>query len=66
MLKDVFGFAEHHEKATYGLSCKLTLTKNKVTTVLDNTAGIADTRIGTDHIHWYAPHFTLYIQQQGV
>ena len=28
MLKDIFGFAEHHEKVTYGLGYKLTLTRN--------------------------------------
>ena len=28
MLKDVFGFSEHQEKATYGLGYKLTLTRN--------------------------------------
>ena len=28
-LKDVFGFAKHQEKATYGLGYKLTLAKNK-------------------------------------
>ena len=30
MLKDVFGFAEHQEKATYGLGYKLTLTRKKM------------------------------------
>ena len=29
MLKDVFGFVEHQEKATYVLGYKLPLTKNK-------------------------------------
>ena len=29
MLKDVFGFAEYQEKATYGLGYKPTLTINK-------------------------------------
>ena len=28
MLKDIFGFAENQEKGTYGLSYKLTLTRN--------------------------------------
>ena len=27
-LKDIFGFAEHQGKATYGLGYKLTLTRN--------------------------------------
>ena len=35
MLKDIFEFAEHQEKATYGLGYKLTLTRNKDDTVLD-------------------------------
>ena len=30
MLKDVFGFAEHQEKVTYGLSYKLTLKRKKM------------------------------------
>ena len=45
MLKDVFGFAEHQEKATYGLGYKLTLTSNKDDAVLDRTAAIADARV---------------------
>ena len=34
MLKDIFGFAEHREKATYGLGYKLTLTRNTDNAVL--------------------------------
>ena len=41
MLKDVFGFAEHQEKATFGLGYKLTLTRNKDEAVIDKVAGIA-------------------------
>ena len=65
MLKDVFGFAEHQEKATYGLGCKLTLTRNKDGAVIDKAGGIADARIRIDHIHWYVPHYTPSIQQQS-
>ena len=53
MLKDIFGFAKHQEKATYGLGYKLTLTRNKDEAVKDKVAGIADARIKIDHIHWY-------------
>ena len=56
MLKDSFGFAEHHEKDIYGLFCKLTLAGNKNDAVIDKAAGIADARIKIDHIHWYVPH----------
>ena len=65
MLKDVFGFAEHQEKATYGLGYKLTLTRNKDDAVIDKANGIADARIKIDHIHWYVPHYTPSIQQQS-
>ena len=65
MLKDIFGFAEHQEKATYGLGYKLTLTRNKDDAVIDKAGGIADARIRIDHIHWYVPHYTLFIQQQS-
>ena len=51
MLKDIFGFAEHQEKATYGLGYKLTLTKNKDVAVIDKANAIADARIKIDHIH---------------
>ena len=65
MLKDVFGFEEHQEKATYGLGYKLTLTRNKDDAVIDKAGGIADARIRIDHIHWYVPHYTPSIQQQS-
>ena len=66
VLNDVFGFAEPPEKATYGLGYKLTLTRNKDDVVLDKAAVIADARYKIDHIHWYVPHYTPSIQQQGI
>ena len=66
ILKDVFGFAEHQEKATYGLGYKLTLTRNKDEAVIDKVAGIADARIKIDHIHRYTPHYKLSMSQQAV
>ena len=65
MLEDVFGFAEHQEKATYCLGYKLTLTRNKDDAVIDKAGCIADARIRIDHIHWYLPHYTPSIQQQS-
>ena len=65
MLKDIFGYAEHQEKATYGLGYKLTLTRNKDDAVIDKANGIADARIKNDHIHWYVSHYTTSIQQQS-
>ena len=57
-LKDVIGFAECQEKATYGLGYKLTLTRNKDDAVIDKAGGIADARIKIDHFHWYVPRYT--------
>ena len=65
MPKDVFGFAEHQEKATYGLGYQLTVRRNKDDAVTDKAGGIADARIRIDHIHWYVPHYTPSIQQQS-
>ena len=42
MHKDVFGFAEHQEKATYGLRSKITLTRKKDEAVLNKPEGFAD------------------------
>ena len=58
LLKDVFGFAEHQEKATYGLGYKLTPTRNKDEAVIDQAGGTADSRIKIDHIHWYVAQYT--------
>ena len=66
MLKDAFGFGEHQEKAILSLLYKLTLTTNKDDAVIDKVAGIADARIKIDRIHWYVPHYTPSIQQQGI
>ena len=66
MLKDVFGFAEGQEKATYGIGYILTLTRNKDDAIIDKAVGIADSRIKIDHIHWYVPLYTPSIRQQDI
>ena len=66
MLKDVFGFAEHQQKATYGFGYKITLTRNEDEAVIDKAAGIADARIKIEHVIWYVPHYTPSIQQQSL
>ena len=66
MLRNVFGFAEHQEKATYGLGYKLTLTRNKDEGVIDKVAGIPNARIKINHIHWYVPYYTPSMSQQAI
>ena len=65
-LKDVFGFAEHQEKATYGLGYKLTLTRNTDNAVL-NKADATNLGKGKNiAIEWYVPHYTASMSQQAV
>ena len=50
MLKDVFGFAEHPDKATYDFGYKLTITRNKDAVAFEIAVGIADVRLKIDTI----------------
>ena len=65
-LKDVFGFAEHQEKGTYGLGYKLTLTRNTDSAVLNKGNAINNAKIKINAIEWYAPHYTPSMQQQSI
>ena len=56
-LKDIFGFAQHQEKATYGLvGYKLTITKNSDNAVLNKTNATAIGIIKINSTEWYVPH----------
>ena len=57
-LKDVFGFAEHQEKATYGIGYKLNLTRNNDNAVLNKDNATALGKIKISGIEWYVPHYT--------
>ena len=65
-LKDVFGFAEYQEKATYGLGYKLTLTSNNDNVVLNKGNEINNGKIKINAIEWYVPHYTPSVQQQSI
>ena len=65
-LKDVFGFAEYQEKATYGLGYKLTLTRNSDNSVLNKGNAIKNAKIKINAIEWYVPHYTPSMQQQSI
>ena len=70
-LKDVFGFAEHHDSFTYGLRYKLTLRRNIDNQVLSHPAQANDAanvalaeRVILDDISWYLPHYSPSISNQ--
>ena len=65
-LKDVFGFAEYQEKATYGLGYKLTMTRNSDNAVLKKGNAIINAKIKINAIEWYVPHYTPSMQQQSI
>ena len=65
-LKDVFGFVEYQEKATYGLGYKLTMTRNSDNAVLNKGNAINNARIKINAIEWYVPHYTPAMQQQAI
>ena len=65
-LKDVFGFAEYQEKGTYGLSYKLTLTRNTDNAVLNKANGINNGKIKINAIEWCVPHYNPSMQQQSI
>ena len=65
-LKDVFGFAEHQQKATYGLGYKLTLTRNSDNAVLINADATNLGKVKINAIECYVPHYTASMSQQAV
>ena len=65
-LKDVFGFAEYQEKATYGLGYKLTLTRDSDDSVLNKGNAINNAKFKIIAIEWYVPHYTPSMQQQSI
>ena len=65
-LKDVFGFAEYQEKATYGLGYKLTLTRNTDNVVLNKANAINLGKVKINALEWYVPHYSPSIQQQAI
>ena len=62
--KDVFGFAEYQEKATYGLGFNLWLTRNTDNAVLNRGNAINNGKVKINAIEWYVPHYTPSMQQQ--
>ena len=65
-LKDIFGFAQHQLKGTYGLRYILTLRENNDSAVLKKDNAINNAKIEIITIHWYVPHYTLSTDQQGI
>ena len=62
-LKDIFGYAEHQEKGTYGLGYKMTLTGNTDKTVLNKNNVVVNGRVKIISLDWYVPHFRPNLEE---
>ena len=62
-MKDIFGFAEHQEKGTYGLGYKLTMTRNTDNAVLNKTAATINGKVKINSPDWYVPHYSPYLEE---
>ena len=62
-LKDVFGFAEYQEVGTFGLSYRLTLTRNNDNAVLNKINATNTAKIKINGIEWYVPHYIPSIDE---
>ena len=62
-LKDIFGFAEHQEKGTYGLGYKLTLTRNTDNSVLNKDNAVLNGRIKINSLDWHVPHYKTNLEE---
>ena len=65
-LKDIFGFAEHQLKGTYGLGYILTLAGNTDKAVLNKNNAINNAKTKFKNIHRYVPQNTPSIAQQSL
>ena len=66
MLKDIFGFSEQQQKATFGLGYKLPLTRKTDNSVLDKDNATNIGKVKIINIEWYVPQCTPSIPQQSI
>ena len=62
-LKDVFGFAEFQEVGTFGLSYRLTLTRNTDNAVLNKNDATNNAKIKINGIELYVPHYIPSLEE---
>ena len=62
-LKDILGYAENQEKATYGLGYRLILTRNTDNAVLNKDNAVANGRVKISSFDWYVPHYSVNLEE---
>ena len=66
IFKDIIGFAEYQEKATFGLGYRLILTRASDNAVLNKTDATNLGKVKINAIEWYVPHYTVSMSQRAV
>ena len=66
MLRDIFAFAEHQQKATYGLAYKVSLIRYNESAVLNKGNAISDAKIKFKSCEWLVPQYTPSLKQQTI
>ena len=61
-LKDVLGYAEHQEKATYGLGYRFILTRITDNAVLNKGNTVTNAKVKINSLDWYVPHYTVNLE----
>ena len=62
-LKDVFGFAEYQQTGTFGLSYRLTLTRNTDNALLNKDNATNNAKIVINGIEWFIPHYIPSLEE---
>ena len=62
-LKDIFSFSEYQETGTYGLSYKLTMTRNTDSSVLNKANTINNAKVKISSLEWYVPHYNPSLEE---
>ena len=65
-VKDVFGFSDCQEKATFGLGYKIKLTSSSDNSVLNKDKASNNGKSKVNSIEMYVPHYTASIPQQAI
>ena len=63
LLREIFGFSEHQQKA---IGYKLTLTRSSDNSVLNKAHATKIAKIEIIGIEWCVPHYTLSMEQQKI
>ena len=66
MLRDSFGFAEHQQKATYGLRYKLTLARKNDSAVFNRSDAVNNVKSSISSNERLVSHYTPTLERESI